>query len=190
MVRYSQHRLSESEEYSRQAVATAKIAYGDRHTLTASIEATLGRTLAKRGKYIEAEATLRRALDIFAETVPPDHQYVASAEYFLGEVFLATNRLPAAESVLTASMNRWKRSGAPHWRAMRSASALGEALYRQGRRQDAEGYLSESFLELSADTAPDIEAKEKARERVERYVKKSSHTPRVAPAPKLTIATQ
>ena len=91
------------------------------------------------------------ALDIFAATLPPDHQYIASAEYFLGEVLLATNRPREAEAVLTASMNRWKRAGAPPWRAMRSASALGEALYRQGRTHEAEKYLSESFHELSAD---------------------------------------
>jgi len=173
MVRYSERRLAQSEMYSRQAVATARIAYGDRHPLTASIAATLGRTLAERGKYSEAEARLREALAIFAETLPPDHQYVASAEYFLGEILLATNRLGEAESVLAASMNRWKRSGAPQWRAMRSASALGEALYRQGRTQDAGRYLSESFKALSADTTPDAEAREKARQRFEHYARSS-----------------
>ncbi len=65
---------------------------------TANITATLARTLIALGKYHEAEATLREALDIFAEAAPPDHQYIASAEYFLGEVLLATKRLSEARS--------------------------------------------------------------------------------------------
>jgi TolA-binding protein len=135
---------------------------------------TLARTLAALGEYPEADLTLRTALDVFAETVPADHQYIASAEYFLGEILLSTQRSTEAEAVLAASMNRWKRAGAPPWRAARSASALGEALYRQGRTHEAEKYLSDSFRELAADSTADAPAKEKARERFERYVRKPS----------------
>jgi len=146
---------------------------GKRHFATASVTITLARTLIELRKFQEAEATLRESLDIFAETLPLDHQFVASAEYFLGEVLLATNRPHAAESVLTASMNRWKRGDAPPWRAMRSANALGEALYRQGRTAEATKYLSESFRELSTDPKADREAKDKARARAKRYLKLS-----------------
>jgi eukaryotic-like serine/threonine-protein kinase len=122
--------------------------------------------------------------------VPPDHQYIASAEYFLGEVLLATKRPREAEAVLVASMNRWQRAGAPPWRAMRSASALGEAIYRQGRTQEAEKYLSESFRTLSADANADSEAKVKAHERFIRYVKKSSPNDRSAPTAPPIAATR
>jgi TolA-binding protein len=113
---------------------------------------------------------LRETLSIYAETLAPDHQHIASAEYFLGELLLATNRPTEAEAVLTASMNRWKRSDAPPWRAMRSANALGEALYRQGRTAEATKYLSESLRELSNDPKADREAKDKARARAKRYL--------------------
>jgi TolA-binding protein len=138
--------------------------------------------LAALGEYPEADSSLREALEIFAETVPADHQYIASAEYFLGEVLLSTQRLSEAEAVLTASMKRWNRAGAPPWRAARSASALGEALYRQGRTQEAERYLSDSFHQLSADSTADLPAKEKARERFERYVRKPP-SPKRTPIP-------
>jgi len=114
---------------------------------------------------------LRETLDVFRDALPPDHQHIASAEYFLGEVLLATNRLTEAETVLTASMNRWNRSEAPPWRAMRSASALGEALYRQGRKTEGEKYLSESLRELAADPKADREAKDKAKARAKRYLR-------------------
>jgi serine/threonine protein kinase len=174
MVRYSQGQLSEAKDLSHDAISNARIAYGDRHPTTASMGITLARTLAALGEYPEADLSLRKALDVFTETVPADHQYIASAEYFLGEILLSTQRLSEAEAVLAASMNRWKRAGAPPWRAARSASALGEALYRQGRTHEAEKYLSESFRELAADTTADAPAKEKARERFERYVRKPS----------------
>jgi len=179
LVRYSQRRLREAESYSRDALEAARVVYGDRHPFTANMAAALGRMLAERAKYSEAETTFREALDIFAATVPPDHQYIASAEYFLGEVLLATKRPREAEAVLTASMKRWERSGAPRWRVMRSASALGEALFLQGRTQEAENYLAESFRELSGDAKADAEAKERARKRSARYLKKSSPTPRI-----------
>lgn len=173
VVRYSQQRFAEAERYSYDAVAATRIANGDRHVFTANITATLARTLIELRKYPEAEATLREALDIYAETVPPDHQYIASAEYFLGEVLLATKRLKEAQVILTASMHRWERSGAPHWRVMRSANALGEALYRQGRTKEGAKYLAESLRDLTADPKAEVAAKKKARERAARYLPKS-----------------
>jgi hypothetical protein len=163
--------------------------YGDDHTLTAAMAVSFGRTLAERGKYAEAEATLRQSLKVLVSELPPDHQYTASAEYFLGETLLATNRLSEAEGVLISSIDRWKRSGAPTWRAMRSASALGETLYRQGRLREGENYLSESFYQLSGDKNADASARKKARERFARFVKKSSLNERAAVPTKLIVAT-
>jgi eukaryotic-like serine/threonine-protein kinase len=71
--------------------------------------------------------------------------------------------------MLTAAMNRWKRTDAPEWRSARSASALGEVLYRQGRVRDAEAYLTRSYRELAADDSADRDARIKARQRVERF---------------------
>jgi hypothetical protein len=87
----------------------------------------------------------------------------------LGEVLLATQRLSDAEAMLTASMNRWKRTGAPAWRSARSASALGEALNREGHSREAEKYLVQSFRDLTADARADTETRAKARERVTRF---------------------
>jgi hypothetical protein len=100
------------------------------------------------------------------------------------------NKLTEAETVLTASMERWQRAGAPPWRAIRSANALGEAIYRQGRSREGESFLLETFRRISADPKADPMAKQKARERLKRYVKKSPPAHDSAPAPKLTVATQ
>jgi eukaryotic-like serine/threonine-protein kinase len=190
LVRYSQQQLTEAKRLSREAIASARAVYGDTHPSTANMGVTLGRTLIGLREYSEAEATLRRSLSVLASSLPPDHQYTASAEYFLGEALLATKRLTEARAVLTASMNRWQRAGAPPWRAMRSASALGETLYRLGRPQEGEKYLAESFRELSADTNADPDTREKARQRFVRYVKELPPPAQHSPTTKLTIATQ
>jgi hypothetical protein len=94
--------------------------------------------------------------------------------YLLGEVYLATARPAAAEAVLRASMERWKHRGAPEWRVARSASALGEALYRLGRTTEGEKYMTESAGELAGDPKAEKPAADEARARVARYVDKTS----------------
>jgi tetratricopeptide (TPR) repeat protein len=179
MVRRSQGRLDEAEAFARRAVTSQSAASGEGHPNTTYLRTSLAALLIRRGKYAEAERELRRALVAHQSTVRPasDHymQYVASAEYLLGEVLLATDRLSEAEDVLTASIERWQRSGAPPWRAARSASALGEALYRQGRVREAEMHLLKSNRELVVAPGADIEAKIKASERVARFLQRSGH---------------
>lgn len=177
IVRYAQRRFGEAEQLSVEALNTSRVVFGEKHALTASMITTLARTLIELRKFAEAESLLREALATFAATLPADHQYVSSAEYFLGETLLATNRPTEAEAVLTASMNRWKRADAPPWRAMRSANALGEALYRQGRTTEGENYLSDSLRELSVDPKAERAAKDKARARAKRYLHGSRSPP-------------
>ena len=71
--------------------------------------------------------------------------------------------------MLTAAMERWKRTGAPAWRSARSANALGEALHQLGRNQEAERYLVDSYRELIAAPAADQDTKRIARERITRF---------------------
>jgi serine/threonine protein kinase len=168
-VRLSQGRIDDAEELTREAILANRQSRGATNYMTGYLQTSLAQILAKKDKNGEAEIQLREALDLFARTLPPDHQYVASAEYLLGEVLLATHRLIDAEAMLTASMNRWKRTDAPAWRSGRSASALGEALYRQGRIADAERYLTLGYRELSADTGADQATRSKARERIARF---------------------
>ena len=65
--------------------------------------------------------------------------------------------------VLTAAMDRWKRTASPAWRSARSESALGEVLHQLGRNQEAERYLVDSYRELSAEPAADPDSKGRAR---------------------------
>lgn len=168
-VRLAQNNPKEAEQLTREAVEINSAARGAKSFTTGYLRTDLAQILTRQGKYKEAEPELREALEIYNATLPPDHQYVASAEYVLGEVLLATHRLADAEAILTASMNRWKRTDAPAWRTARSASALGEALHREGRNKDAEKYLVQSFETLNGDSGADQASRHKARERLTRF---------------------
>jgi tetratricopeptide (TPR) repeat protein len=123
----------------------------------------------RQERFAEAEQVLRETLVLYAKNVPRDHQYVASAEHYLGEALLAQSKYGEAEVVLTAATERWKRSGAPAWRSARSASALGEALNGLGRTDEAEQYLVDSYRELNSDPGADSDSKRIARERVSKF---------------------
>jgi tetratricopeptide (TPR) repeat protein len=168
-IRRVQGSLAEAEDYARRALQTRETALGREDMNTGYACTMLAVVLAERGKYEEAEQMARQSLVIFDKTLPPDHQYVAASEHVLGEVLLAKGELGAAESTLTAAVNRWQRTKAPAWRIARSESALGEAIYRQGRAAEAERYLTASYKVLAADGKADREARIKAQERVTRF---------------------
>jgi eukaryotic-like serine/threonine-protein kinase len=168
-IRSAQGLFEEAEEFARRAIAAHAVARGDKHTDTAYYRTALAAVLMRRAKYAEADEELRRALDTFSSTLPPDHQYVASAEHLLGETLVQRNQLEAAESVFRAAMNRWKRTSAPEWRVAASASGLGESLYRQGRVDEAEKYLVESYRTLARNENAYLEMRAKARQRIVRF---------------------
>jgi tetratricopeptide (TPR) repeat protein len=137
--------------------------------MTGYFRSSLASLLFRQEKYSEAEIELRRSIDVYATTLPTDHQYVAASEHLLGEVMLRTNRLRDAEPLLTAAMHRWQRTTAAPSRAARSASALGETLYRLGRIKEAEKYLVDAYKVLAHDEASTPEERIKARERITRF---------------------
>jgi serine/threonine protein kinase len=168
-VRANQGQLAEAERLTVDALAIEREAHGRSHHNTGYLLTVLAQIHLRQKKFAVAEVEAREALEIYATTLPSDHQYVASAEYVAGESLLSLNRLVDAEAMLSASMNRWKRTDAPAWRAARSAGALGEVLHRQGRSTEAEKYLLEGYNQVAFDTGADQQTKQRARERIARF---------------------
>ncbi|HKU17045.1 MAG TPA: tetratricopeptide repeat protein [Steroidobacteraceae bacterium] len=165
----SRGRLAEAEELSRQSVQMLLQIAGTDNSKTAYYRTSLAMIQSARGEYAEAEAQLRAALATFAKTLQPDHPYAASTEYRLGEALLGLRRPKDAEAAFRASMQRLQRTTQPAWWAARSASGLGEALYRQGRTREAEPYLVQSDRIVAADPNADEESRVAVRERVARF---------------------
>ncbi len=168
-VRRGQHDLTEAEQYAQQALETQIRAEGLDHSRTAYYRTSLAAIQLERKENAEAEVQLRAAIANLEKSVPPDHPYMASAQHYLGEVLLRTNRPKDAEAVFMSAMQMSKHANEPEWRAARSASGLGEALYRQGRASEAEPYLVNSYRTLTADRNADANAQAAARERVVRF---------------------
>ena len=190
-LRRMQGLLAEAEDFARRAVSARATALGRQEDKELGyLYTSLAVVLTKRGKYDDAERAARRSMTIYARTVPPDHQYVAASEHVLGEVLLATGRLRDAEAMLTAAVNRWKRTDASPWRVARSESALGEALYRQGRAAEAERYLVASYQALTTDEKADADARSKARERVARFYTDRGERRKLATLVSATAAEQ
>lgn len=168
-LRVRQNRVLEAETLVREALSVHKEAGSTAFLKIGYLQTILSEVLMKEARSAEAEDLLRDTLGLFARNLPPDHQYIASAEHYLGEAMLANGKLAEAAATLTAAMDRWKRADAGAWRSARSESALGEVLYRQGRKREAEIHLVSSFRILSADRGVEKDALLKARERVARF---------------------
>lgn len=168
-VRMAQGDAKSAEGFVREALSAHHDSGSTAWGKIGYLQTMLGTVLIRQSKFGEAEEALRGTLDLFAKSLPPDHEYVASAEHYLGEALAGGGKLADAEAAFTASMNRWKRTDAPEWRSARSASALGEVLHREGRNDEAERYLVSSLRAITAANGVDRETIEKARERISRF---------------------
>ncbi len=167
--RLAQGDTTEAEKLVREALDSHRLSGSTAIEKIGYLQVLLGTVLLKQARYEEAVNLLNETLESFVKTLPPDHQYIASTEHYLGEALATTGKLVDAEAHLTAATNRWKRTDAPAWRSARSANALGEVLYRQGKNAAAENHLSASYLILETSPGVDADTRAKARERVARF---------------------
>ena len=168
-LRIAQKDPAGAEQLVREALAIHQQWRSTDYTRIGFLHTMLGTVLMTQSRLPEAEQQLRRAYEVAAAHLPADHQYVASAEHYLGEALLARRNLDEAAKYLTSAKDRWKRTGAPPWRSARSASALGEVLHRQGRTGEAEAELVASYRVLSTSSGVDRDTREAARARVVRF---------------------
>jgi TolA-binding protein len=168
-VRIAQKNFGTAEKLNREALEAHHESGSAAFREIGYLQTMLGTVLMRQNKFADAEQTLRDTLVIFTKNIRGDHQYIASAEHYLGEALLAQHKYGEAEIVLLAAIEHWKRTGAPIWRSARSGSALGEALQGQGRTDEAEQYLVDSYRDLNADAGADSDSKRIARERVTKF---------------------
>lgn len=168
-VRMAQGNFADAEKLVREALAAHYDSGSTVYNKMGYLQTVRGRVLINLRRYPEAEEALNESLVLFAKSLPSDHQYVASAEHYLGQAFMEAGKLADAEAALVSAMNRYRRTDAPLWRAARSANLLGEVLYREGRLQDAERYLTQSFEDLCSDKGADQDVKRSAKERIARF---------------------
>ena len=91
---------------------------------------------------------LRDTLVLYSKNMRGDHQYIASAEHYLGEALLAQQKYREAEIVLTRSDGALET----HRRARLAFRAFSQRARRStawtGTNDEAEQYLVDSYREL------------------------------------------
>ena len=120
-------------------------------------------------RFAEAEQILRETLILFSKNVRGDHQYIASAEHYLGETLLAQHKFREAEPYCSLRSSVGNAQARRRGVLRGHANALGEALEGLARKDEAEQYLVDSYRELSADPGADNDSKRLARERVTKF---------------------
>jgi eukaryotic-like serine/threonine-protein kinase len=94
----------------------------------------------------QAERDFHAALDIYAESLPADHPYVASALTGLGRCMLEQNRLAEAEQTLRRAKEIAAKSFAIDSPQLAAAnSSLGRVLMAQRRPDEAAKLLRDSY---------------------------------------------
>jgi tetratricopeptide (TPR) repeat protein len=170
-VRVLQNRINDAEGLAAEALRVHRRSGRVDFSKDGYLQTMLGIVLFHGGEFERAEHLLRDTVELLALHLPADHQYIASAEHYLGEVLLARRKFGDAETVLNRAIERWGRSDAPAWRSARSQSALGVVLHELGRHPEAEQHLRHSFGVLMTDLGADGEAKHLARQRVTQFYK-------------------
>ena len=139
---------------------------GERDVDTAVLLDSLARLQWKAGELEAARRNVLSALNIYDEKLPSDHPYIASSQYLLGEIHLASGDARAALAPLRHALDLCLRTyGTNSWRTARSQSSLGEALALTGSSAQAEPLLLDGYRTLQSQLGDNDELTRLARKR-------------------------
>jgi DNA-binding winged helix-turn-helix (wHTH) protein/tetratricopeptide (TPR) repeat protein len=148
--------------------AAAAVPAGGADAIAGDARLELIRQLLSHDDFAAAERQARSVSQALQKQ-PPQAQYAATAEYFLGEALLGQQRLSEAEHVLRSAAQRWEHIDALGWRSALCTSALGEVLHLAGRSQDAEPLLLAGYRAIAVDLGADQQVKRKVYQRLARF---------------------
>ncbi len=114
-------------------------ALGDQPEVQAAVRHTLGNTYRALGRYPEAEAQLRRAVEIRQQLHPQDHPDLATSLHKLARVLDSTGEFAESERLCRAALDMRRRLfGDRHIDVAKSLNNLGWLRFQQGDYQEAE----------------------------------------------------
>jgi tetratricopeptide (TPR) repeat protein len=151
-----------AEPMFRRALAISQRHFGERHVAGSSNRINLAVALREQGRYDEAIATLDAAIAIMRDAQGDHRGTLATALSNLGRAQLGRGDLAAAAATLADAASR-QRAVLPagDWRVEATSSALGEALTRLGRYDEA-GPLLTGAAAVLKDDAPGRQGRDAA----------------------------
>ncbi|KAK8128013.1 hypothetical protein PG984_009121 [Apiospora sp. TS-2023a] len=143
-------RHAEAESILRQAIKGRTNVLGqgkDIATLTAKMQ--LADSLAKQGKYAEAEKMIRKAQKKMIDHLGLNHPFTVASWHNLAEILASQEKYPEAEQILrqTERLDR-EVLGQESFSRHCSMALLGKVLMKQSRYEEA-GRLFQATIELS-----------------------------------------
>src|SRR5262249_50422039 len=124
---------------------------GASHMAVGYDHVNLGSLLLQQGEHADAEKEFREALRIYAATLPPDHQYVASAQTGLARALVELGRLDEATTAATRALTIWRDSvPADHPQIANVLAIEGQILAKRGDDAKAEPLLVANYDKLSS----------------------------------------
>lgn len=159
-VAHTRGRLEEAESELRTALDLQREADGARGYRTTATMIELARVLVETDRAGEAEAFLRKALEIRLGTVSRDHWHIAVVENVLGSCLAAEGHVAEGESLLVASASAIQTSSAS-FDAKRTCLEQVVAFYRERQAPERAAPYAEA-LEALTSRRDDGEAAEDA----------------------------
>lgn len=111
-----------------------------------------GRLLNDHGKPVEAEAMLRRALDLGRATLPAGHDHLQSCLLGLVKLLQARGRLGEAEAFCDEALTTAEPFGLDDRRSLSAATAKTSLMQAQGKLDDAERLCRDALRRYTATT--------------------------------------
>jgi eukaryotic-like serine/threonine-protein kinase len=150
---YFQKKYREAEVYYRQALDISRAVYGSAHLEVALCLSNLGQALDAQGKTQAAIATLNEAVSITRKAVGNGDPNLAMQLTFLSDALRHSGSLREAEQAAREALDvSTKDFGQQHPRTLGAAGALGRALAKQRRWNEAEPLLLSYVRALESET--------------------------------------
>jgi len=136
----------EAESLAREAVAEARVAFGETHALTGEILGALGSMLARHGRQTEAERLSRQAIELERRALGSSNLGTASGMLSLAMVLSHDGYSPEAERLTRDAVAIFKGAyGAQHPMYAGALGYLADVLVKRGALDSAETLYREAL---------------------------------------------
>jgi serine/threonine protein kinase/tetratricopeptide (TPR) repeat protein len=158
--------LAGADAAYREVLEMRRKLFGDRNQKVAFALNNLGYVLSGEGKAVEAETCFREALSILGESSGRKSKLWPSLQRNLAVALLRQGKAAEAETNAREALAIFRAEQPPTWRAADAESVLGACLTAEGRYQEAEPLLLESYPILLKDKGDGAKHAAEARQRI------------------------
>lgn len=161
----------EAEELGQEMLRIRIKLFGTRHPDVGWVYYHLSYLRLNNGDPAQAEAYIRKPLEMRGKELPDEHVLVGSSLLLFGRSLMEQRKLVDAEAALREALTlRQKALGPDHWLSVATSAYLGECLYLRGDKKEGSRLLQASFEKLRAKLGDNHAQTNTVRERMNRIL--------------------